>query len=201
LSSKQLTKNFIPYSFNTKEVFSQSLIHLINIHFDDLIVGVEVGSGTCTSLLTLLDQCPKIKTMYAIDSYSPYVNFLKEFSDDVPSFIADEKYADYTKLTGKHNVKYSNHEDKVIFIEEESLKSVKKFEDNSIDFIFLDSYFDSESIKKDIESWYPKIKVGGLISGHDWVSNDLQNIVNQFRANQNIKNTLSHFDNVWVWKK
>ena len=42
------------------------------------------------------------------------------------------------------------------------------FLDESIDFLFIDADHHYEAVKKDIELWYPKIKPGGIISGHDY---------------------------------
>jgi len=42
------------------------------------------------------------------------------------------------------------------------------FKDNSIDFVFIDADHSYESVTKDINSWLPKIKKGGIISGHDY---------------------------------
>ena len=42
------------------------------------------------------------------------------------------------------------------------------YEDNSIDFVFIDASHDYESVKKDIVAWYPKVKQNGIISGHDY---------------------------------
>jgi hypothetical protein len=44
----------------------------------------------------------------------------------------------------------------------------KQFEDESLDFVFIDGLHDYESVKNDISYWYPKVKVGGIISGHDY---------------------------------
>ena len=42
------------------------------------------------------------------------------------------------------------------------------FQDESIDFLFIDADHHYEAVKRDIELWYPKIKKGGIISGHDY---------------------------------
>lgn len=51
----------------------------------------------------------------------------------------------------------------------DSADSASKFEDNSVDFVFLDADHVYENIKKDILAWLPKIKRGGVIAGHDYV--------------------------------
>lgn len=37
-----------------------------------------------------------------------------------------------------------------------------------IDFVFIDSGHSEDQVRKDIETWYPKIKSGGVIAGHDY---------------------------------
>lgn len=51
------------------------------------------------------------------------------------------------------------------------------FSDESIDFLFIDADHHYESVKKDIELWYPKIKKGGIISGHDYYLQDNNGVV------------------------
>jgi hypothetical protein len=41
-------------------------------------------------------------------------------------------------------------------------------ENNTLDFVFIDSYHDYESVKRDITLWYPKVRQEGIISGHDY---------------------------------
>lgn len=42
------------------------------------------------------------------------------------------------------------------------------FDDNSVDFIFIDAGHHYETVCKDILSWYPKLKSGKIIAGHDF---------------------------------
>ena len=50
-----------------------------------------------------------------------------------------------------------------------SLDVVNKFEDNSIDFVFIDADHEEEEVHKDLQAWYPKVRhEGGVIGGHDW---------------------------------
>lgn len=49
-----------------------------------------------------------------------------------------------------------------------SLNAVEKFDDESIDFVFIDGSHEYEDIKNDIISWLPKVKKGGILAGHDY---------------------------------
>lgn len=40
---------------------------------------------------------------------------------------------------------------------------------NSIDLVFLDASHDEESLTNDLKVWYPLVKPGGTIAGHDYV--------------------------------
>jgi len=42
------------------------------------------------------------------------------------------------------------------------------FKDKAVDFIYIDGLHDYESVKKDVEAWWPKIRDGGVLSGHDY---------------------------------
>jgi len=49
-----------------------------------------------------------------------------------------------------------------------SLEAAKKFDDESLDFVFIDASHEYEDVKNDIEAWWPKIKKGGILAGHDF---------------------------------
>ncbi|MCA9474062.1 MAG: class I SAM-dependent methyltransferase [Nitrospira sp.] len=43
-----------------------------------------------------------------------------------------------------------------------------RFEDRSVDFVFVDADHSYESVKKDLLAWLPKIRKGGVFAGHDY---------------------------------
>jgi hypothetical protein len=53
------------------------------------------------------------------------------------------------------------------FIRETSEVAVKRFDDNSIDFIYVDGDHSYEGCLKDIELYYPKLRKGGIMAGDD----------------------------------
>lgn len=52
-----------------------------------------------------------------------------------------------------------------------SINASKLYEDNSLDFIFIDASHEYEDVKNDILHWTPKVKKNGIIAGHDFTEN------------------------------
>ena len=46
-------------------------------------------------------------------------------------------------------------------------EALQRFEDGSIDLLHIDGNHEYESVKKDFEKWFPKLKKGGTILVHD----------------------------------
>lgn len=56
----------------------------------------------------------------------------------------------------------------VIPIKGLSWEVANNFDDASVDFVFIDACHSAVAVKKDIDAWFPKVKKGGIISGHDY---------------------------------
>jgi len=49
-----------------------------------------------------------------------------------------------------------------------SVDAASLYENNSLDFVFIDAQHDYESVKADILAWQNKVKKGGILAGHDY---------------------------------
>jgi len=49
-----------------------------------------------------------------------------------------------------------------------SIEAANHFEDDSLDFVFIDASHEYEDVKKDIQTWLPKVKKNGVLAGHDY---------------------------------
>jgi len=151
--------------------------------------------------MTILQNCPNVTKLHGVDAYKAYADFLKDDPDGQPAYVVDEKQIEYVKLTSYHHQKYSGCQEKIVFHEMDSNDAAKEIEDKSLDFIFLDACMTGEQAYNDMEVWYPKVKEGGLFSGHDWNSQDVQLSVIKFRGRKKITGDFSRYDNTWAWIK
>jgi hypothetical protein len=60
------------------------------------------------------------------------------------------------------------YESKITWILDLSENVASQIKDNSIDVCYVDGNHRFEYVKKDLELYWPKIKVGGYLSGHDY---------------------------------
>lgn len=49
-----------------------------------------------------------------------------------------------------------------------SLRAARTFADGSLDFVYIDGNHTRESVLEDCRAWWPKIKPGGTLAGHDY---------------------------------
>lgn len=50
-----------------------------------------------------------------------------------------------------------------------SVEAAVLYEDESLDFVFIDGMHTYAAVKEDITAWLPKVKKGGILAGHDYL--------------------------------
>jgi len=65
-----------------------------------------------------------------------------------------------------------------------SVEAAKLYEDNSLDFVFIDGAHDYDNVRSDVLAWLPKVKPGKLLTGHDWKWPPLQKAVVEIFGNE-----------------
>jgi predicted O-methyltransferase YrrM len=130
------------------------------LHLKELgnsLIGCEIG--VCHGFTTeyFLRNLPNISKIFAVDSYPSFVDW------------------DGTRLTQERQEetkqrcieRLSKFEDRVSFVFESSATFSQKLKDESLDFIFIDGDHSYEATLKDCESYWSKVKFGGIFAGHD----------------------------------
>ena len=115
-------------------------------------VGVEIGvyKGEFTEKL-----CKAGLKVYGIDPYITYKNYRKH-SKEIDYEIM---YNGAKELEKKHDC---------TIIRKTSMDALEDFEDESLDFVYIDGNHSIPYITQDIYEWSRKIKSGGIVSGHDY---------------------------------
>jgi hypothetical protein len=62
------------------------------------------------------------------------------------------------------------------FFEEKSQVGASHLPDECLDFVYIDALHDEVNMAIDIACWYQKVKVGGVIGGHDYGQDPNQSI-------------------------
>ena len=143
--------------------YPRSMIQFLESLNQHNLVGVEIGvyqGGNAESILETLD----INKLILVDPYEEYdehtlIKRAKDNNTTAQKILNDAKKQTQDRLKNFKNVS---------FVYEKSEAAVTNFEDESFDFIYIDANHSYESVKQDIELWFPKVKRGGIIGGDDF---------------------------------
>lgn len=142
-----------------KELFNRKLIRGAEI-------GVERGRNSENILKEL-----NIEKLYLIDVWTYYEGIYIVWS-----------LQNYNQVRRKFR-----NDKRVEIIKDFSENAVNNIEDNSLDFVYIDANHKYEYVYQDIHLWFPKVKKGGLIGGHDICIPDVIRAVREFCSYKDIK--------------
>ncbi|OGM31454.1 hypothetical protein A2803_05290 [Candidatus Woesebacteria bacterium RIFCSPHIGHO2_01_FULL_44_21] len=113
--------------------------------------GAEIGVAEGTYSKILFDSIPGLK-LNLIDIWKTYPGY-SEYTDP------EQMYKDAQERLKNYNS---------VFIRKFSMDAVQGFTNNSLDFVFIDGGHDFKNVACDICEWSKKVKVGGIVFGHDY---------------------------------
>lgn len=111
------------------------------------LVGVEVGFYRGLHALEMLENMPNIH-LHLVDNLS------KQHARG--RFFAEVKE------------RLSAYEGRITYHIKTSEEALKDFKGYSLDFVYIDAGHDYDSVKFDLNGWHKKVKIGGLVAGHDF---------------------------------
>jgi len=85
---------------------------------------------------------------------------------DIRFYTIEVDYNNYEKLLA--NIINCNVKKIVNPINISSISASKIFDDKSLDFVFIDADHAFVNVSLDILAWKPKVKIDGILSGHDY---------------------------------
>jgi len=129
-----------------------------------LNTGVELGVGWGRYSSVLLEKS-RLSLLYSIDAWHEFPVDVWKLSALYPQPKLNEMY--------KHSLEALNvFGERSIVMKMTSDEASVLFEDESLDFIYIDANHAYEHIKHDINIWYPKIRKNGLFFGHDFMNGE-----------------------------
>ena len=158
---------------NSPDIFeresSSGFIKVLN-SLDRDIVAAEVGVAFGTNMFHMMEKVPRITKYYAVDQWDEY----KDYADDCPWGHMDVKMMQSVGETflDKLNSPDNKNTNKVVLIKKPSETGHHFIENDSLDWIFIDANHSHKSVYQDCMNYWPKVKKGGVFSGHDWFTDD-----------------------------
>ena len=125
-------------------------------------IGVEIGVDVGDFSHKLLSKC-QLDRLYGIDCWSDGFG-----SDFRPGFYAQAGCDRYSRCRIALNEFVNNGRSHLI--KGKSVDVATKFDDSCFDFVYIDGDHSMEMLF-DLYAWTPKVKLGGVIAGHDFKCN------------------------------
>jgi len=120
----------------------------------------EIGSGSGGSMLCLAAGAPRA-TITCVDPFSAY-------DEHALTLVRDVHEGDRGQF--EKAVKAFGLEKRVRLIAENSADAYQKVPDASQDLIFVDGNHSAWAVALDLRLWWPKVKPGGKLVGHDYTT-------------------------------
>jgi hypothetical protein len=117
-------------------------------------VGAEIGTGEGKFSKKL---CQESLKLYTIDPWKAY----DEYCDPNGQKWFDSLYEQAKKVLASYP--------KCKLVRKTSMEAVKDFDDESLDFVYIDANHQLKYIIEDLVEWTRKVRSGGIISGHDYI--------------------------------
>lgn len=117
-------------------------------------VGVEIGVEEGIYSEILCRGNPKMK-LFGVDAWSAYSGYRDHVSQDKLNKFLD---------TAVNRMEPFNWIPIIGF----SQDVVKRFQDRSLDFVYIDANHEFPHVAHDIFEWAKKVRVGGMVAGHDY---------------------------------
>ena len=155
----------------------------------ETIVGLEIGVASGWTMNHFLQNLSNLQ-LTGIDPYVGYMDGHIQITQE----LLDAQY-----LAAQDNI--SDFAPRGKILRGYSQDFVNSFEDESLDYIFIDGDHSYEGALRDCELFFPKIKSGGIFAGHDWSFDGVRKAVNEFKDRNGSPNIRIVGVDVWYWIK
>jgi hypothetical protein len=129
---------------------------------------VELGCYLGKSTYYLIQKLKERKIKFNLDVVDVFENNLNtdnrsKYKDNFLDIFKNNMGSDLSYIKNIHKNYTSN--------------AANLYEDNSLDFIYVDASHKEDDVLNDILLWFPKLKSGGIMAGDDWQKVGVRNAV------------------------
>jgi hypothetical protein len=162
---------------------------------DKDILAAEIGVYEGVNAKGMLWNCPRMK-LVLVDAWDNLVIYTG----------GDKQGAGFMNLImccAKINLE--EFKGRCLFTMKDSEEAAKEVSDEHFDYVYIDGDHTEEAVAKDLRLWYPKVKKGGMLGGHDSNMPEVINALVGFKKEFGIdydcdpKNNQGRSD-FWIWK-
>lgn len=162
----------------------RSIIEELNIL--ECNYGAEIGVLLGDTSSYLLEAFPSL-TMLCIDPYLSYEEHQEERTQQKMNLYAAIAHERLSKF-----------KDRAKLLRTTSLVVASAMRDNALDFVFIDAQHTYTEVMGDILAWYPKVRPGGLVAGHDFRWEGVSKAVVEFLEENNLEGNVTPSESdVW----
>jgi hypothetical protein len=131
------------------------------------LLGAEIGVNKGELSKHLMKNRPALN-MILVDRWTAYSEEEREAAGRTPMTMRSAEWFKISKNLMTENLR--PFKKRYLILNGDSVKMADQVKDGSLDFVFIDADHSYQGCLADIKAWAPKVKPGGLISGHDYES-------------------------------
>lgn len=113
--------------------------------------------------------------------------------------IYDKKFTECEEITRK--------DPRASVIRDLSTNAVKQFKDGQLVCVYIDGNHSHRAVMEDMDGWWPKIVVGGIMGGHDFMTKtdegwfcEVDGAVKRWTSEHQLPFTVTHCGSWWIVK-
>jgi predicted O-methyltransferase YrrM len=141
----------------TQDIYIPEDVLIPHFGHDRKLAGIEIGVSGGSGTVGMLYRLPNL-TVYCIDPWRHFEGYPYEAS------LAQEVHdVGYEQALNK----LKPFRDRVVVFRETSDEAINHMPEQ-VDFVHIDGHHEYEQVLRDIGNYLPKIRPGGLMTGHDY---------------------------------
>jgi len=130
------------------------------------VVGVELGVQAGIFAREILQGWTRCKRFYLVDSWRQMENYLDSANVD-----DERQFRLMFEARRLLNAAFSNRDLSLLFLPMLTSEAAELVH-QQLDFVYVDARHDYCGVSEDIAAWWPKVRRGGIMAGHDFLTNE-----------------------------